>query len=97
MLGASAERRFSIHHTFHDSETIPATMNPGEQLTIQFNGESCRLPHGSTVADALLRFSLQDRPVAVELNREVLPRERRQQQLLHEGDALEVVSLIGGG
>jgi len=69
----------------------------GPAVTIRFNGEAHSLPQGSTVADCLAMFDLDGKPVAVELNREVLPRELRDAHVLSDGDALEVVSLIGGG
>jgi sulfur carrier protein len=35
--------------------------------------------------------------VAVELNRDIVPRDRWAQTSLHEGDQLEVVHFVGGG
>ncbi len=37
------------------------------------------------------------RGVAVERNREIVPRERYKDVLLQEGDELEIVTLVGGG
>jgi thiamine biosynthesis protein ThiS len=35
--------------------------------------------------------------VAVELNREIVPRDRWAETHLHEGDRLEIVHFVGGG
>jgi len=35
--------------------------------------------------------------VAIELNREIVPREQWPQTPLHEGDRLEIVHFVGGG
>jgi len=35
--------------------------------------------------------------VAVELNRDIVPRDRWSQTQLHEGDSLEIVHFVGGG
>ena len=35
--------------------------------------------------------------VAIELNREIVPREQWSQTPLHDGDRLEIVHFVGGG
>jgi thiamine biosynthesis protein ThiS len=35
--------------------------------------------------------------VAIELNREIVPRDQWPQTPLHEGDRLEIVQFVGGG
>jgi thiamine biosynthesis protein ThiS len=35
--------------------------------------------------------------VAVELNRDIVPRDRWAETVLHEGDRLEIVHFVGGG
>jgi thiamine biosynthesis protein ThiS len=48
---------------------------------------------------ALLIESLGMKPdrVAVELNREIVPRNRWPETLLNDGDKLEIVHFVGGG
>jgi thiazole synthase len=65
------------------------------ELTI--NGEPCRLPEAGTVADLLKHLGHDPRRVAVEVNREVVPRVRHAEHRLGTGDAVEVVTLVGGG
>jgi len=66
-------------------------------VTITLNGECRELPDGLTVADLLGRLELRPEHVAVEVNRDLLPRARHAATRLADGDALEVVTLVGGG
>ncbi|MGB2938329.1 MAG: sulfur carrier protein ThiS, partial [Phycisphaerae bacterium] len=40
---------------------------------------------------------VQRRRIAVEVNRELVPRSRHGARALAEGDAVEIVTLVGGG
>lgn len=66
-------------------------------LEIELNGERRDVRPGTTVR-ALVRetLQLQDDRVAVELNRQLLPR-GQWDRALARGDRLEVVTLVGGG
>ncbi len=66
-------------------------------MTVHVNGHETEMPDGATVADLLERLGLAGRPVAVERNREVVPKDRRARVTLAEGDRIEVVTLVGGG
>lgn len=65
------------------------------QLTI--NGEPRNLPAPLTVAELLERLGHDRRRIAVEVNREVVPQPRHADHRLAEGDAVEIVTLVGGG
>ncbi|MCP9337368.1 sulfur carrier protein ThiS [Stutzerimonas xanthomarina] len=66
-------------------------------MHIQLNGERYELPDGQSVADLLQRLELTGRRLAVELNREIVPRSQHAATELVEGDQIEVVHAIGGG
>jgi thiamine biosynthesis protein ThiS len=66
-------------------------------ITVRVNGESRRLPTGSTIADLLRELALDQRRIAVEHNRRVVPRAELGGALLNHGDAVEIVSFVGGG
>lgn len=66
-------------------------------MQIQLNGEPYELPAGQTVADLLARLELTGRRLAVELNRDIVPRSAHANTALSEGDQVEVVHAIGGG
>lgn len=61
------------------------------------NGQPIELPYGATVADLLKLLNALDRPVAVELNLELVPRARHVERRLQDGDQVEIVGLAGGG
>jgi sulfur carrier protein len=66
-------------------------------MTIQVNGEPQQIDDGASVADLLSALGVTTAHVAVELNLEVVPRAAHAQTILHDGDRLEVVTLVGGG
>lgn len=65
--------------------------------TIVLNGESRDIRAGQTVAELVRELGLDPRQVAVERNREVVPRAEHGETKLDEGDRLEVVTFVGGG
>jgi thiamine biosynthesis protein ThiS len=66
-------------------------------LAITVNGEPMRLPAGASVADLLERLRVSTPRVAVERNREILPKAEYPGTPLADGDIFEVVELVGGG
>jgi thiamine biosynthesis protein ThiS len=66
-------------------------------ITIHLNGEWQEVPEGLTVASLLVRLQLPADRVAVERNREILPRDRWSETHLQPDDRLEVVHFVGGG
>lgn len=65
--------------------------------TIVVNGESRATQDGQTVAELLRELGLDPRQVAVERNREIVPRAEHGQAVLANGDQLEIVTFVGGG
>jgi sulfur carrier protein len=66
-------------------------------MQITVNGQSRQVDRNTTVADLLGQLRLGGKPVAVEVNLELVPRQNHAQHLLAEGDRLEIVTLVGGG
>ncbi len=67
------------------------------EVQIRVNGEPMRLPAGASVSDLLERLKVATPRVAVERNREILPKAEYRGTALAEGDVFEVVELVGGG
>jgi thiamine biosynthesis protein ThiS len=67
------------------------------ELEITVNGSPMRLPDGSSIADLLERLRVSTPRVAVERNREIVPKASYAETRLAAGDSLEVVELVGGG
>lgn len=65
------------------------------ELTV--NGERREFSGDATVAGVLEHFGVSAARVVVELNREVVPRERYGATPVAEGDVLELVEIVGGG
>lgn len=65
-------------------------------MHVTLNGES-RETTATTVRQLVEELGLGKQAVAVELNRQVIPRRAHEQTPVNEGDTLEVVSLVGGG
>ena len=66
-------------------------------IQVSVNGETLRVPSGSTVADVLRQLSLDRARVAVEHNLRVVPRAEHASLRLNHGDHLEIVTFVGGG
>ena len=66
-------------------------------MEVSVNGETVPLSEGATILDLLAVLELKDAKVAVELNQCIVPRSQHAEQLLHDGDSLEIVHAIGGG
>ena len=67
---------------------------PLMQLTI--NGEAKEFADGLTISELLAALGLEG-PVAVEKNREIVPRAQHAAEKLKDGDVLELVHFVGGG
>ena len=61
------------------------------------NGEPREVPAGTTVAALLEALGVDRRRIAVERNREIVPRAAHAETVLDEGDRLEIVTMVGGG
>ena len=66
-------------------------------ITVRVNGESRTLPTGATIADLLKDLALDKQRIAVEHNRRVVPRAEHAAARLNHGDAVEIVTFVGGG
>jgi thiamine biosynthesis protein ThiS len=66
-------------------------------MRIRINGQWQDQPQDSTVTLLLEGLGLEPRRVAVELNRQLVPRAKFGLTRLGENDELEIVTLVGGG
>jgi sulfur carrier protein len=66
-------------------------------MKILLNGQEKSLKPPVTLAALLQAMGLGDRRVAVEVNREIVPRSRHGEYQLKDNDRVEVVFAIGGG
>ena len=66
-------------------------------MKILVNGQDMTLETACTVEQFLLSHRPAARACAVEVNRQLVPKKRRGEHMLNEGDHVEIVSLVGGG
>jgi len=65
-------------------------------MNLTINGEA--QSHSAETLSALVEgLGMKPDRVAIELNREIVPREQWPQTPLHDGDRLEIVHFVGGG
>jgi len=66
-------------------------------FSVFVNGESVELSEPLTAGELLVMFAIQRKGVAIALNGGILPRSEWDQQLIAEGDRIEIVTAAAGG
>jgi sulfur carrier protein len=66
-------------------------------MKVTINGAEREVPEELTVRDLVIHLGLGDGPVAVEQNREVVPRAEHATRRVGGGDQIEIVHFVGGG
>jgi len=66
-------------------------------MEITVNGARRLVPDGLTVRGLVEHLRLTEGPVAVEINRAIVPRARHTEHPVVQGDVVEIVHFVGGG
>ncbi len=66
-------------------------------MEVTINGSMRDVPDGLTVRELVELLGFVEGPVAVEVNRSVVPRALHVQQRVQPGDVVEIVHFVGGG
>jgi thiazole synthase len=66
-------------------------------IEITLNGELNTLPQALSIQELIDQIGLDPRKIAVEVNRELVPKSKHPEQRLQSGDTVEIVTLVGGG
>ncbi|CEP67048.1 Molybdopterin synthase/thiamin biosynthesis sulphur carrier, beta-grasp [Moorella glycerini] len=66
-------------------------------MRLKVNGEEREVAAGLTVAELLQELGIESRYLALERNRQVVPRQDYATTVLEEGDELEIIRFVGGG
>ena len=72
-------------------------MTTPDTLDVRINGEQRRVERGTTIAQLVGQIGLDPARVAVERNREIVPRSTLGEAEVEDGDAFEIVHFVGGG
>ena len=70
---------------------------PADHIDIVVNGDAHAVSAGTTVAALIAQLGMGERRVAIERNREIVPRSRHAETVLADGDRIEIVHALGGG
>ena len=66
-------------------------------MEITLNGASRTIPEQTSASDLIQSLGLADKRLALEINREIVPRSSFEQHMIRHGDTVEIVHAIGGG
>jgi len=68
-----------------------------KKIKIRLNGKNKNIPEGYKLHDLLKELDLPLKKVAIEINREIVDKNKIKTIRLNNGDNIEVVHFIGGG
>ncbi len=66
-------------------------------IAITLNGNEHSLPGEMSLADLAASLGIDRRTVAIALNGDVVRREDHEKLIVHNGDRIEIVRMVGGG
>jgi len=66
-------------------------------MNITVNGESQTIEDACTAADLVALMGITSGRIAMEVNREIVPRSSYSEHQLQENDVVEIVHAVGGG
>ena len=66
-------------------------------IRLTVNGETMRLSRPNNLKQLIETLHLGEKRIAVEVNREIIPRSRHEATRIRAGDQIEIVRAIGGG
>lgn len=66
-------------------------------MKVVINGSEQEIPEALTVKELVAHLGLSGGPVAVEINREIVPRAEHVARKVASGDTIEIVHFVGGG
>ena len=66
-------------------------------MEITLNGALRTIPEQTSASTLLASLGLADKRLALEINREIVPRSTFDARMIQPGDTVEIVQAIGGG
>ncbi len=66
-------------------------------MKIKVNGKEMDIDREITLSDLLERLDIIPRGIAVEVNREIVPKSLYGEKVIKAGDIIEIVRMVGGG
>ena len=72
-------------------------MNNSNVAKIQLNGDTYEINSGTNLSELLNKLKIQKNKVAIEVNGEIVQKDKYQNLVLRKDDKVEIVHFIGGG
>ena len=72
-------------------------MNNLNKAKIQLNGDPFEIDNGTNLIELLNRLKIKKNKVAIEVNGEIIQRNKYPNLILNRNDKVEIVHFIGGG
>ena len=72
-------------------------MNNLNVAKIQLNGDPYEISNGTNLNELLNKLKIQKNKVAIEVNGEIVEKNKYLNLILNKGDKVEIVQFIGGG
>jgi len=72
-------------------------MNNLNMAKIQLNGDSYEINNGTNLNELLNKLKIKKNKVAIEVNGEIVEKNKYTNLILNKGDKVEIVQFIGGG
>ena len=72
-------------------------MNNLNVAKIQLNGDSYEINHGTNLTELLNKLKIQKNKVAIEVNGQIVEKDKYSNLTLNKDDKVEIVHFIGGG
>lgn len=66
-------------------------------MQISLNGTPYTIPPDSTLLYLLQEAKLETKKIAIEINKQIIPRGQHAEYKLAEGDQIEIIHAVGGG
>jgi sulfur carrier protein len=66
-------------------------------MEIRVNGETRHWDSSVTVSDLVETLGIRSGSVVVERNLRIVPREQMADEMIQDGDSIEIIRLVGGG
>ena len=76
---------------------IAVTDVQASPMKIILNGSSREVPDNLSAGELILSLGLADKRLALEVNREIVPRSTFDSHIIRPDDQVEIVHAIGGG
>ena len=72
-------------------------MNNLNKAKIQLNGDPYEISNGTNLNELLNKLKIQKKKVAIEVNGEIIEKNKYSKLILNKDDKVEIVHFIGGG